>query len=110
MFNCSKSAGRALRRTGAFFYKHLATRLLLRSTGLGIVAALKDEEPRKVVVYRSLWVVPGRSVVHLIPATGSCVLVAISLNGFFVSEELQGDVDTGSDGLKMSLQQVASRV
>ena len=82
--------------------------LLLRAIGLGIIAVLRGDEPKKVIVYGSRRTILSRSAVHLLPACVSLVLIAINLRGHFIGRELQGT--SGSDNLKMGVLQVAAKM
>ncbi|GAW19346.1 hypothetical protein ANO14919_088320 [Xylariales sp. No.14919] len=95
-------------KTGNVFYDYLAVRVLLRASGLGVVAALADNEPLKQVAYKSRATVVWRSAVHIIPAAVSLFLAIINIKGYFVGVSLQGEDDAGS--LKFAALQVAAKI
>lgn len=96
------------KKTGNVFYDCLAVRVLLRASGLGVVAALADNEPPKQVAYRSRLMVVWRSVVHIVPAAVSLFLVIMNIKGYFVGASLQGEDD--GDSLKFAALQVAAKI
>jgi len=96
------------KKTGNVFYDCLAVRVLLRASGLGVVAALTDNEPPKQVAYRSRPTVVWRSAVHIVPAAVSLFLAIINIKGYFVGASLQGEVD--ADSLKFAALQLAAKV
>ncbi|KAI3322029.1 hypothetical protein HD806DRAFT_500794 [Xylariaceae sp. AK1471] len=96
------------KKTGNVFYDWLAVRVLLRASGLGVVAALTDNEPPKQVAYRSRPTVVWRSAAHIVPAAVSLFLAIINIKGYFVGASLQGEAD--ADSLKFAALQVAAKI
>ncbi|KAJ2993932.1 hypothetical protein NUW58_g1693 [Xylaria curta] len=84
-------------------------KILLRSIGFGLLALVKNEEPRKILVYRSRLLALAHCAVHIIPAAGSFALVALNFQGRFIGAELQGEHFT-TDDVKLGAIQVASKL
>ncbi|KAI0396172.1 hypothetical protein F5Y17DRAFT_139155 [Xylariaceae sp. FL0594] len=84
-------------------------KILLRSIGLGLLARIKGEEPRKILVYRSRLLALAHCAVHLIPAAGSFALIALNFQGRFIGAELQG-AHWATDDVKLALIQVAAKL
>jgi hypothetical protein len=84
-------------------------KILLRSIGLGLLARIRDGEPRKILVYRSRLLALAHCAVHLIPAAGSFALIALNFQGRFIGAELQGSHWT-TDDVKLALIQVAAKL
>ena len=97
-----------LKKTGNVLYDCLAVRVLLRASGLGVAAALTDDEPPKQVVYKSRATVVWRSAVHIVPAVVSLFLAVINIKGYFIGASLQGDND--ADSLKFATLQVVAKI
>lgn len=82
---------------------------VLRPLGLRILSDFRNKtEPRKKVVYQSLPAVLTRSLIHLVPATVSIVLVVVNCNGIFVGRELTGE--SGRDDVKNAAIQIAAKI
>lgn len=96
------------KKTGNVLYDYLAVRVLLRATGLGVVAALTDNEPPKQVAYKSRPTVVWRSAVHIVPAAVSLFLAIINIRGYFIGASLQGEDD--ADSLKFAALQVIAKI
>ncbi|KAI8633335.1 hypothetical protein F5Y19DRAFT_490508 [Xylariaceae sp. FL1651] len=96
------------KKTGNVFYDCLAVRVLLRASGLGVAAALTDNEPPKQVVYKSRATVVWRSAVHIVPAAVSLFLAIINIKGYFIGASLQGEDD--ADSLKFATLQIVAKI
>ncbi|KAI0967298.1 hypothetical protein F4678DRAFT_475278 [Xylaria arbuscula] len=96
------------KKTGNVLYDCLAVRVLLRASGLGVAAALTDDEPPKQVVYKSRATIVWRSAVHILPAAVSVFLAFINIRGYFIGASLQGDDD--ADSLKFATLQVVAKI
>ncbi|KAI1109363.1 hypothetical protein F5Y14DRAFT_29927 [Nemania sp. NC0429] len=84
-------------------------KILLRSLGLGLVTLVKQEEPRKILVYRSRLLTLAHCAVHIFPAAASFVLIGLNFQGRFIGEELQGTHFT-TDDVKLGSIQVAAKL
>lgn len=81
---------------------------LLRPFGLRIIAATRRDEPRKIVVYNSLWAAWCRSLIHIVPTIISISLCVVNLQGRFIGRELEGP--SGNEEAKVFAIQIAAKV
>lgn len=83
-------------------------RVLLRAVGLSLVARIKEEEPRKTLIYRSARAALSHSAIHLLPSCISIIVIVINFQGYFIGGELQGRHDT--DNLKLGFLQFSAKL
>lgn len=102
------------------FAKYISTwrttvRYFLRSVGLGVLSASHSRrhtsrrpEEKKVVIETSFWIALARCCVHIIPVTGSIILLWFNFYGYYIGSQLSGP-GWISDDVKFHLLQFAAK-
>lgn len=84
-------------------------RVLLRAVGLSLITCTQENEPRKVLIYRSRKAALSHSAIHLVPSLVSILVIVFNFRGYFIGSELEGG-RPNTDGLKLGLLQFAAKL